>query len=99
MWYKAEYESKVQYQHHYQIHLIQILPTFPNTNIITQKHYYHQPQSHIQSESHTQPPSLNNTRYKLDGTKAEDLNITIQFMTFVRTTIQSNGHTNIEDSN
>ncbi len=45
---------------------------------IPQKHYYHQPQSHTQSESHTQSPSLNNTPYKLDGTKAEDLNITIQ---------------------
>eukprot|EP01083_Nonionella_stella_P174845 607177_1 len=68
MRYKAEYESKVQYQHHYQIQLIQILPPFPNTNIIPQKHYYHQPQSYTQSESHTQSQSLNNTPYQLDGT-------------------------------
>eukprot|EP01083_Nonionella_stella_P174846 607178_1 len=46
-------------------------------NATHQKQQSPQPDHH-QPESQTQSPSLNNTRYKLDGTEAEDLNITIQ---------------------
>eukprot|EP01084_Bolivina_argentea_P164029 285244_1 len=46
-------------------------------NATHQKQQPPQPDHH-QPESQTQSPSLNNTSYKLDGTKAKDLNITIQ---------------------